>query len=116
MNHLKKIILMSLIIVSGLTFSACQSSQNTAPEIQQNSNQVSYMGEAGQDALSLLKKSYQVETKDTSFGEMVTSINSKKAQDNEYWEFQINGKSSEIGASQYITKPEDSLSWVLKSF
>lgn len=77
---------------------------------------VAYPGIEGQDAMSLLKLGHTVETKDfgPGLGEMVQSINGLKPAADEFWAFYVNGKSSNVGASSYITKNSDTLEWRLE--
>jgi len=76
--------------------------------------QLSYQGVNGQTALALLKKHAVVQTKHYSFGDMVSSINGTEGSGPKYWTFYINGKEASVGASTYITKSTDTLSWRLQ--
>lgn len=65
-------------------------------------------------ALDLLKTSYQVETKNFSgVGEFVESIAGTKADSKHFWEFIVNGKSSNIGAGSYKPQNGDKIEWKL---
>ena len=75
------------------------------------SKDVTYAGKDGSNAMDLLKASFTVETKHYSFGDMVQSINGLAADDTHYWSFYVNGKSSDIGASDYLSKSTDTLEW-----
>lgn len=77
-----------------------------------------YPGKDGKTALELLKVAYPNTVTKTSgsLGEYVTSINGREAASNEYWQLLVNGKSSDVGASQYLTKSTDVLEWKLTSF
>jgi hypothetical protein len=82
---------------------------------QSKQTEITYQGAAGKSALDLLKQSYQAETKDYSgLGEMVTSINGKAADSKHFWAFYINGQQSQQGASSYITKANDKITWKLE--
>lgn len=88
------------------------SSATTAPTIR-------YKGESGKTALELLKQHYpDTETKKTSFGDQVVAIGGRTADDskNEYWEFLVNGKSSNEGAGTYQTKSGDVLEWKIATY
>lgn len=74
---------------------------------------VSYQGQKGQNALELLKKHHKVEAQHFSIGDFVTSIDGISAPTNYYWSFYVNGKASDVGAGQYVTKNSDLLSWKL---
>lgn len=77
-----------------------------------------YPGQDGKTALELLKAKYpQTSTKTAEgMGEYVTGINCRDAGASEYWEFKVNGISSEVGAGTYVTKSTDTLEWKLTSF
>jgi len=76
--------------------------------------EISYKGETGVDALTLLKQHAQVQTKHYSFGNLVTAINGTAGNGPKYWTFYINGKEAQVGAGAYITKNSDILDWKLQ--
>ena len=76
-------------------------------------NSYTYQGEEGKTALQILKEKFSVETKSTNYGEMVISINNKKADNQHFWAFKINGKMATQGAENYQTKPNDKITWEL---
>lgn len=78
----------------------------------------SYAGQDGKTALELLKIAYPNSTTKTSgsLGEYVTGINGREAGSSEFWELFVNGTSSSVGASAYVTKSTDTLEWKLTSF
>jgi hypothetical protein len=76
--------------------------------------QISYHGQQGQNALSLLKKHAAVQTKHYSFGDMVLAINNVTGNGPKYWTFYINGKMASVGAGTYTTKVSDMLTWKLQ--
>ncbi len=75
---------------------------------------ISYNGEAGKTALVILKTGAEVITKDSSFGEYVTSINGVQQTDKKFWMFYVNDKQANVGASDYITKEGDHVEWKLE--
>ncbi|MEK7631879.1 MAG: DUF4430 domain-containing protein [Patescibacteria group bacterium] len=77
-----------------------------------------YAGKDGKTALALLKEKYPKTSTKTAegLGEYVTGINCREASSTEYWQFFVNGTSSEIGAGTYTTKSADTLEWKLTSF
>ena len=81
---------------------------------QSQTTEISYKGEAGKDALTLLKSHAQVQTKHYSFGDLVTSINGAAGKGPKYWTFYINGKEALVGAGTYSTKDSDTLGWKLQ--
>lgn len=76
--------------------------------------QMSYHGQTGVDALTLLKRHATVQTKHYSFGDLVTSINGIQGNGPKYWTFYINGKPANVGAGAYVTKAGDTLTWKLQ--
>lgn len=74
---------------------------------------VTYSGQEGRDALSILKDlTENVETESSSIGEFVTSINGVTADpDTEFWAFYVNGKLANEGAGTYQTKNTDIIEW-----
>ena len=75
---------------------------------------INYKGEDGQNALILLKKHAQVQTKTSSIGEYVTAINGNDGGGSKYWIFYVNGKESQVGAGAYVTKSSDNIEWKLQ--
>lgn len=73
---------------------------------------VSYKGEEGKTALDVLKSLAKVETKESTYGEFVTSINGVAADGTtEFWSFYVNEKLASEGAGTYQTKPTDTIEW-----
>jgi hypothetical protein len=81
-----------------------------------NLNQPSYQIAAGKTAIDLLKQSHQVQTKEyQSLGEFVLSIDGNASDSKHFWEFFVNDKSSNVGASSYKLKDGDKLEWKLSA-
>jgi hypothetical protein len=80
-----------------------------------NLNYFSYQGQVNVDALTLLKQ-FAIVKQDSSG--LITSINGREAQarNREFWAFYINGKLSEVGPHQYITKDTDIIEWKIQNF
>lgn len=74
-----------------------------------------YAGQEGVDALALLKKQASVTLAASG---LVTDINGRTADNakHEYWEFFINGKSSDVGPKSYVTKKGDVLTWKIATY
>ena len=81
---------------------------------QSQTTEISYKGQSGKDALTLLKTHAQVQTKHYSFGDLVTAINGATGNGPKYWTFYINGKEAQLGAGTYVTKSTDMLDWKLQ--
>jgi hypothetical protein len=84
-----------------------------APAGQQtNFTYLRYQGQAGKTALELLKTEATVETKDSSYGPYVDSINGVKGgEGGKYWAFYVNGSLAQQGADAYTTKTGDNIEW-----
>lgn len=97
------------------TKSQTQSKNQTVIEFSSDKKTVKYDGLAGQTALSTLQSLTTVETKSTSFGDMVIGINGLKANEaSEYWAFYVNGQLASEGAGTYLAKAGDKIEWHLE--
>lgn len=76
--------------------------------------------QTGSSVMEVMQKiagetSLEFETRTFSgIGELVRSINGKADADGFYWFLYVNGKSAEIGASQYMLQDEDQIEWRYK--
>ena len=86
---------------------------NSAPASTWENNILTYSGKDGVTAEDLAKQSATI-TKD-KYG-MIDSINGVQATGNQYWQFNINGASSNEGAGTYTTKNSEIITWKLSSF
>ncbi len=77
---------------------------------------VKYSGIEGKTVLELLSAyGNKVETKSSSMGDYVDSINGiKGGTEGKYWLFYVNGEMPTLGADQYITATGDSVEWKLQ--
>ncbi|HVF69160.1 MAG TPA: DUF4430 domain-containing protein [Xanthomonadales bacterium] len=84
-------------------------------EQETQSQTLSYQGEDGKDALSLLKDKATVEQNSSG---LVISINDRLAEDKnkEFWAFYVNGKMAEVGPAEYITKDTDKIEWKIERY
>jgi hypothetical protein len=68
----------------------------------------------GQSEYDVLDATHQVKSIDYgSMGKFVTSIDGVTADNKHFWEFYVNGKSSNVGASAYKLQPGDVIEWKL---
>jgi hypothetical protein len=120
-NNIKTLLiaLLVLILAAGsfavLDVNKQSNDVRTVTNSEHQITQISYGGEQGTDALTLLKRNAAVKTKHYSFGDLVTSINGSEGNGPKYWTFYINGKESTVGAGSYITKDGDQLMWKLQA-
>jgi hypothetical protein len=109
----------SFILPTLLAVTLLGASCTTTTPSNQNTNAaaisyaVSYAGQDGQSALDLLKKDHQVEASAEGF---VSSIDSQKPGDHQYWALYLNGTLADTGAKDLVTKNGDQLGWRLDSF
>jgi len=83
-----------------------------------NTKEITYKGKDGITALALLEQVAKIGVSGTGEMTYVTSINdvSPDSGKNEYWAFDVNGQTAEVGAGSYITKNNDTITWKLSSF
>lgn len=74
---------------------------------------ISYKGQNGLDALTLLKKQATVEQDHSG---LVISINGNKPTGHSYWAFYVNGKLASVGPAQYVTKNNDTILWKVEKY
>lgn len=81
----------------------------------QETNEVSYQGQEGKNALELLKDNAEVVTKkDPNLGEYVVSINGEDGGGKKYWLYYVDGKQANVGAGEYQTKNGETIDWKLE--
>lgn len=116
------VIVLILMIGGAALFSANNPStivNNPTPTIvserKSQDQTVSYKGENGKDALTLLKQIGEVEQNSSG---LVIGINGRKADDSkkEFWAFYVNGKLSEVGPAEYQTKEGDKIEWKIETY
>ncbi len=105
---------MAIILAFGLYLVIPRSSDTATPVGQEQTTEISYKGVDGKNALELLDASYEIETQKFDFGQMVLSINGRKAGSDEFWAFYVNGELAQVGAADYQTKSTDTISWKLE--
>ncbi|QQG50253.1 MAG: DUF4430 domain-containing protein [Candidatus Berkelbacteria bacterium] len=108
------LVLMALILAFGLylIIHKPQTTDGAATAVTQTENEISYQGVEGKNAVELLRERAVIETKTyEGLGELVIAINGKASTENQFWVFYINGAPAEVGASTYITKATDVLTW-----
>ena len=118
-NTYAKILLVASLFVFLAAGCGKKSTDNSNKGQTQNTNQTVYtfQGQEGKTAMELLRAKYgdKLGVKVFPAGELVESINGTKAENNQtYWAFYVNGKYSNIGASQYQTKTSDVVEWRLE--
>ncbi|HUC87747.1 MAG TPA: DUF4430 domain-containing protein [Candidatus Binatia bacterium] len=86
----------------------------TVTNAQHQLTQISYHGQNGVNAYILLKKYATVQAKHYSFGYFVTSIDGVVGNGPKYWTLYVNGKEASVGASSFVTKNSDDITWKLQ--
>jgi len=76
---------------------------------------ITHKGEAGKDALTLLKEKATLEQDKSG---LIISINGRKADNSkhEYWAFYVNGKSAAVGPADYQTQATDTIQWKIDKY
>lgn len=93
-----------------------QPAQSSQINFSEDGKTVDYTGVLDETALATLKALAQVETKESSYGEFVTTINGVTADESkEYWSFYVNGSYANEGAGTYKAKSGDNFQWKLES-
>lgn len=107
------VLVLAVFFVSGLNTKqkGTINSQIVAPV----STEISYKGEAGKDALTILKQKFSV-SQNTSG--MVSIIGAKKADaaKHEYWAFYVNEKMANVGPADYKTADSDLIEWKIEKY
>lgn len=82
---------------------------------QSQASGLTYKGESGKDALTLLKQKATVEVDKSG---LVISINGRKADNGkrEFWAFYVNGKSASVGPADYQTQDTDTIEWKIDKY
>lgn len=119
LTRTKLLIVAAIVVVAGGSaglLSRDDNSKSQTPAVSSSTatTEISYKGEDGKDALTLLKQHAQVVTKSSSLGDYVTSINGNDGGGTKYWTFYVNGQESQVGAGAYVTKTSDNLQWKLQ--
>lgn len=118
----KKLIIIAVLLFLAFFFlnfnsSSIQEKVNSSPVAPTSivSNNFSYKGENGKDALSILKEKTTVGEDGTG---LVVSIGGRKAEDKdrEYWSFYVNGKMAEVGPADFQTKDTDLIEWKIEKY
>ena len=97
----------------------CQNTEHAgtvSAVISDDGTRVEYDGVDGETALDTLKDLTDVDVRVTSLGEFVTGVAGRSAAgDRQFWMFLVNDQTVHVGAGDYIAKPGDRITWVLKT-
>jgi len=113
-------VVVAVIIIAAGVGSGIYIHDNNSGHVQTTANsqhqitQISYDGKNGENAFVLLKKYAAVQAKHYSFGYLVTSIDGVVGNGPKYWTFYVNSREASVGASLYITKSSDKITWKLE--
>ena len=98
---------------------ACQNTElteTTRAIISDDGMRVEYSGVDGETALDTLKELTDVDVRVTALGEFVTGVAGRSAAGgHQFWMFLVNDQTVRVGAGDYIAKPGDQITWVLKT-
>ena len=120
-RKLEIFVIVVIIALIGIVYAFTQKPTTTTTVATNDQNQqaaqqvptqvVTYPGEAGKNALELLKAHHQVEAKHYDFGDLVTGIDGISPDPTHFWAMYVNDQFSQVGASAYVTKPTDTVKW-----
>lgn len=107
------ILIFSITLLAGSCNLVEQAQAPTVETTEEAPRIFSYDGVEGVDAMTLLKQNYSVETEDfgSGLGEFVKIIEGVVPANDEFWAFYVNGESSNVGASSYVSKEGDVIEW-----
>jgi uncharacterized protein DUF4430 len=111
------IIALILVVLAGVglyvkDFSPSHSSETITPSVKQITT-LTYKGENGKDALTLLKQHATIKQNHSG---LVISIDGTQPTGHNYWAFYINGKYASVGPASYKTKNSDTLFWKIEKY
>lgn len=116
------LVILGVAVVTYFTF-FLQNKPTTLPVIsptislqqQVQAESFTHKGEAGKDALTLLRQKATIEQDKSG---LVTSVNGRKADNDkhEYWAFYVNGKSASVGPADYQTQDTDTIQWKIDKY
>lgn len=125
-NKTRLVILGVFLAIAGVVFFAGENNSSQTPEAPTSqeiitedqagpTDNFSYQGKSGVDALTILEEAAAVE-KDPSG--LVVSINGRSAHNSEkeFWAFYVNGGMSQVGPAEYITSDTDEIEWKIENY
>jgi hypothetical protein len=115
---MKKILIGIILILAVFFTLGLVTKRNVSVNVQTTSpisEVISYKGESGKDALTLLKEKFSVSQDNSG---MVSSIVGRKTDSSkhEYWAFYVNGKTANVGPADYKTKNTDLIEWKIEKY
>jgi hypothetical protein len=112
------VILVAVLVIGGgggaLVYESVTPHATGVTDAAHKLTQISYPGQNGKSAMTLLKSFASVKVRHYSFGDLVTSINGVSGNGPKYWTLFVNKRESSVGADIYITKNADTLTWKLQ--
>lgn len=115
MKKILIIITLILVVFFALGLSAKQKGITSNQTLLPIGTAISYKGEVGKDALTILKQKFSVSQDNSG---IVNVIGGRKADGakHEYWAFYVNGKMASVGPIDYITKNADLIEWKIEKY
>ena len=106
-----------LLLLANLGCHTTPTSLSNRLNISNDGARVEYAGVGGETALETLQELTDVDVRITELGEFVTGIAQRSATGgNQYWVFFVNDQAVRIGAGNYVAKPGDRITWLLKTY
>lgn len=89
-----------------------QTHQPTEIEKNEQVEVVSFTAEPDKTVLDQLASHAAIETKESTYGTYVDSINGKKGgEGGKYWTFYVDGQMAQVGAGAYVTEGGEKIEW-----
>ncbi len=118
MTKLTKIIsavaVVLVIVGAGYYVTSSRSGSQPTQESKQKQTKISYSGQDGKSVCQILKETHQVESSESSYGEMVKSIDGLVSTDNEFWLYSVNDTPGDVSCDKKITTSQDRIIWEYK--
>jgi hypothetical protein len=116
-RYLSFFVLVSLLLIAGLFLFKEQFvvSEKSVVSTQLNEgSMITYICQAERSAYDELTVHAKIDSSDSSFGPMVIGINGQRQGDGKYWLYSIDGAEATVGASVYLCKGGEQITWELK--
>ena len=109
-------IVIVVLAIVGIGYYVSSSKREQTPQTIEAEQQktITYSGQDGKSVCDILKENHKVEATESSFGEMVKSVDGLASTDNEFWLYSINGVPGEVSCDKQITIPSDQILWEYK--
>ena len=102
------------VLITGLYVSFKPQPPATEVQTTSSDNVITYKCEDNKTAFDVLKQENKIESTESEFGSLVTSINGISQGGNKYWLYSVDNKEATISASEYNCQGGEIIKWELK--